>query len=200
MIRKHTTNIELLRDACQASKDIEIQLASDGYRVRKASNFKAFVMPREQRATEVQQREFGNVIGGKTEAAQSVSSTDSGRSQMSGAAAPFQPTIPPRKSITNLQSASRNGFPDSTPTRGETNGIERTHSQLSADAAEFTMPNGFAPASPISQTENQAETQSQATDFPDDKVSDIVIIYKKSLLDNASSPEGSPLVNGDISR
>lgn len=202
MIRKHTTNIELIRDACQASQDIEVQLAIDGYRVRKAVNYKAFVMPREERLPEVQQREYGNMKEAK-EATEAAHNSEAGRSQMSAAAAPFQPTLHQRQSISSIQSATHsiqpvmNGSPVQGSVKSEPNGIERTHSQLSADAAEFTMPNGFTSTS---QTEPQSELQSQSADFPDDKIDDIIIIYKKSLLDNATSPEDSPAVNGELSR
>jgi len=200
LIRKQTHNIDLLRDACAKSSDIEVQLAADGYRVRKKHNFQPFVLPKEDRAPEVQQREDTEVAAKEEPAPESTQHSESGRSQMSAAARPFQPTLHQKPSLNSLQSAAQsappvlNGIPAPTVVDSETNGIQRRHSQLSADAAEFTMPSGFTPASPVPQT------VPQATDFPDEQIGHIIIVYKKSLLNNTASPGGSPAVNGEIPR
>ena len=201
LIRKQTHNMHLLRDACAKSSDIEVQLAADGYRVRKKHNFQPFVLPMEDRAPEAQQREDIEAAAAKEGSApQSAQHSESGRSQMSAAARPFQPTLHQKPSLDNLQPAAQsaplvlNGTPAPTVADSGTNGIQRRHSQLSADAAEFTMPSGFTPASPVPQT------VPQATDFPDEQIGHIIIVYKKSLLNNTTSPGGSPAVNGEISR
>lgn len=200
LIRKQTHNMHILRDACAKSSDIEVQLAADGYRVRKKQNFKPFVLPKEDRAPEVQQREDMETAAAKEESApESAQPSESGRSQMSAAARPFQPALHQKSSLNSLQSAAQPtppvfNAPPPTFVDSETNGIQRRHSQLSADAAEFTMPSGFTPASPVPQAEPQA------ADFPDEQIGHIIIVYKKSLLNNTTSPGGSPAVNGEISR
>jgi len=193
--------MHLLRDACAKSSDIEVQLAADGYRVRKKHNFQLFVLPKEDRAPEVQQREDMDAAAAREEPApESAQPSESGRSQMSAAARPFQPTLHQKPSLNSLQSVAQsappvfNGAPALTFVDSETNGTQRRHSQLSADAAEFTMPSGFTPASPVPQAEPQT------ADFPDEQIGHIIIVYKKSLLSNATSPGGSPAVNGEISR
>ncbi|KAF8422037.1 hypothetical protein EV426DRAFT_575423 [Tirmania nivea] len=196
LIRKQTHNMHLLRDACAKSSEIEVQLAADGCRVRKKHNFQLFVLPKEDRAPEVQQREDMEAAAAKEEPApESAQHSESGRSQMSAAAQPFEPALHQKPSLNSLQSAPPvlNGAPVPTVADSETNGIQRRHSQLSADAAEFTMPSGFTPASPVPQTELQT------TDFPDEQIGHIIIVYKKSLLNNTISPGGSPAVNGEIS-
>lgn len=199
LIQKQTHNMYLLRDACANSTDIEVQLAADGYRVRKKHNFQPFVLPKEDRAPEVQQREDMEAAAAKEEPApESAQHSESSRSQMSAAARPFQPTLHQKPSMNSLQSAAQsqlvlNGIPAPTDTDSGTNGVQRRHSQLSADAAEFTMPSGFTPASPVPQTEPQA------TDFPDEQIGHIIIVYKKSLLNSTTSPGGSPAVNSEIS-
>ena len=201
MIQKHTRNLEILRDACQASPEIEIMLAQDGYRVRKAVNFKPFVLRSEERDPAVQRREFGQEIGLKKESTSDSSlSNDSGRSQMSAAAAPFQPSINQRQPPNELFSAQPivNGVPPPTPVQFEPNGIERTYSQLSANAAEFSMPDGFTPTTPVVGLEHRLDSHFVVSEFPDDRIDDITIIYKKSLEEKAV--DGLQALNGEILR
>lgn len=97
------------------------------------------------------------------------------------------------QSDTQSAPAVANGNSPPISVDSELNGKPRRYSQLSADAAEFTMPNGFTPASPVPQAEPQT------ADFPDEQISHIVIVYKRSLLNIAASPESLPAVNGEIS-
>ena len=207
MIQKHTRNLEILRDACQSSPEIEVMLASDGYRVRKAVNFKPFVLRPEERDPVVQRREFGQEFGLKKESTSDSSlSNDSGRSQMSAAAAPFQPSLSQRQSLNSVTTPSElfgaqsvvNGVSPQTPINFEPNGIERTYSQLSANAAEFSMPDGFTSMAHVSGLGHRPDSHPMATEFPDDKIDGITIIYKKSLEEKAI--EGLQTLNGEISR
>ena len=207
MIQKHTRNLEILRDACQSSPEIEVMLAPDGYRVRKAANFKPFVLRPEERDPAVQRREFGQEIGLKKEfTSDSSVSNDSGRSQMSAAAAPFQPSLNQRQPLNSVTTPNEmvsaqpvvNGVPSPASVQFEPNGIERTYSQLSANAAEFSMPDGFTPTTPVSGLEHRLDSHLMATEFPDDKIDDITIIYKKSLEETAV--EGLQALNGEITR
>ncbi|KAF8474778.1 hypothetical protein BDZ91DRAFT_789049 [Kalaharituber pfeilii] len=197
IIRKITHNIEMLKDACQASPHIEVISTFEGYRVRKATGYESFVLRPEDRDPSVRPGASGSESG---------QSTGSSRPQMSGAAPAFQPALH-QQSLNSVKSlvealpmvpvyatSNVNGVYVQPPAFTEANGIQRSHSQLSADAAEFSpSTNGFVPVIPA--------PQADSVDFPDEKIGEVNIIYRKSFLENTTSPENpsaKPAVNAEV--
>lgn len=207
LIRKLTHNMEMLRDACTASPHIGLALADDGYRVRKASGYESFLLRPEDRDPSVKNRPSTQNTGPPSDSGHSNTSS---RPQMSAAAPPFQPSLEREHSPNNVTTVTEslppvqysqpivNGSYLPSPSKVESNEIQRSHSHLSADAAEFSpLVNGSTPQQP---TEIQSDSQLDPVDFPDERIGEVNIIYKKSFLDNTMSPEAPPAVNGEVLR
>jgi la-related protein 1 len=201
-VKTLTQDMNVLRDACMQSSEVQLIAGIDDWHIRKAMGWETWVLSEEERDPSALGARIWHLDPRQRAAQGSVPGVPL---EMSGSAPSFSPDTRRNRSLGSIAVAAPPFIPSGGVYSQSSGGVLSHGTPLSADVPEFSP--SFASVNGLSEPSFQPKYRDE--EFPDSGVDQLIIVVKRGGDSKPASPNTSPsrlrsngtgsaVTNGDI--